>query len=249
MRFQDRVALVTGASRGIGRTTALTLARDGADVAVHFVNSHGAAEEVCEQIRGLGRIAVPVQADVTDRRAIARIVDEIRAQLGPVELLVNSAGMIEGQMFEELTPERWDRVIEVNLTGSFNMIWAVKADMIEGKFGRIVNMASIAALAVRPHSMPYAASKAGVISLTKCCCEPFAPHNIRINAVAPGTVDTDMLAGTPSELVRRMEQETPLGRVAEPQEMANVIAFLLSEESSYMTGTTVIVSGGRILSP
>ena len=204
---------------------------------------------MCEEIRGLGRRSVPVQADVTDRPAIAAIVDEIGAELGPVELLVNSAGMIEGQMFEELTPERWDRVIQVNLTGSFNMIWAVKGSMIDRQFGRIVNLASIAALAVRPHSMPYAASKAGVISLTKCCCEPFAPHNVRINAIAPGTVDTDMLAGTPSELVERMEMNTPLGRVAKPQEMANVIAFLLSEESSYMTGATVIVSGGRILFP
>ena len=149
--------------------------------------------------------------------------------------------------FDELTPEHWDRIIAINLTGPFNVLWAVKSGMIAQKFGRIVNVSSIAALAVRPDQLPYAAAKAGVISLTKSCCGPLAQHNIRINSVAPGAIATDMLSEVSEEMVEQLRSTTPLGRLGEPYEMADVIAFLLSEESSYMTGSTVIASGGRIL--
>ena len=249
MRFQDRVALVTGAGKGIGRATALSLAGDGAHVAVHYLRSGDAAHRLCDEIRAMGRKAIAVQADVTDRPAIARVVDEVRQELGAVELLVNNAGDMEDMTFEELTPERWDRIVDINLTGPFNLIWAIRDDMIRQNFGRIVNVASIAALAVRPNQIAYAAAKAGVISLTKSACEPFAKHNIRINAIAPGTAATEMLERAPADLRERLAKETPLGRVAAPEEMASVIAFLLSEEASYMTGTTVIVSGGRVLIP
>ena len=249
MRFEGKTALVTGASRGIGKATAIKLANEGADIAVHYVQSAGKAEEVCEQIRGMGRRCITVAAEVTDREALNGMVATVIAELGRIDLLVNNAGIIGDQDFVSLTPEQWDRIIAVNLTGSFNVIWAVKDHMAERQFGRIVNVASIAALAVRPHQMPYAASKAGVISLTKSCCEPLAEHNIRINCVAPGATSTDMLGELSEEMQEYMRTTTPLGRVGEPHEIADIIAFLLSEESSFMTGSTVIASGGRILFP
>jgi 3-oxoacyl-[acyl-carrier protein] reductase len=249
MRFEGRVALVTGASRGIGKATAIKLAQEGADVAVHYVRSAEQAEAVCKQLRELGRRAAAVQAHIADRPAVNKMVAKAVSELGPIDLLVNNAGDVGDMDFDELTPEHWDRVLAINLTGPFNVIWAVKDSMIQRRFGRIVNVSSIAALAVRPNQLPYATAKAGVISLTKSCCGPFAQHNIRINAVAPGAISTDMLREVSPEMVEHLRSTTPLGRLGEPQEMANVIAFLLSEESSYMTGSTVIASGGRILIP
>ena len=249
MRFEGRVALVTGSSRGIGRATAIKLASEAADVAVHYVRSAEHAKAVCDQIHELGRRAIVVQAEITDRDAVNMMVAQIESELGPIDLLVNNAGDVGNMNFDELTPEQWDRIIAINLTGPFNVIWAIKEGMIERKFGRIVNVSSISALAVRPNQLPYSAAKAGVISLTKSCCEPFARQNIRINAVAPGAIGTDMLSEISQEMVDHLRSTTPLGRLGEPEEMANVIAFLLSEEASYMTGSTVIASGGRLLVP
>lgn len=249
MKFQGRVALVTGGSRGIGRATALKLAGEGATVAVHYSRSIAKAEAICDQIDALGQKAIAVQADISDREAVNRMVATVTKELGTIELLVNNAGDVGDMTFDELTPEHWDRIIAVNLTGPFNVLWAVKPGMIKQKFGRIVNVSSIAALAVRPNQLPYAAAKAGIISLTKSCCGPLAQHNIRINSVAPGAIGTDMLSNVSPEMVEQLRSTTPLGRLGEPYEMANVIAFLLSEESSYMTGATLIASGGRILIP
>ncbi len=249
MKFQGKVALVTGGSRGIGKATALKLASEGATVAVHYSRAATKAKAVCEHIQGLGQKAIPVQADIADRDTVNKMVATVTAELGTIELLVNNAGAVGDMTFEELTPEHWDRILAVNLTGPFNVLWAVKQGMIEKQFGRIVNVSSIAALAVRPNQLPYAAAKAGVISLTKSCCGPLAAHNIRINSVAPGAIATDMLGEVSPEMVEQLRSTTPLGRLGDPAEMADVIAFLLSEESSYMTGATVIASGGRILIP
>ena len=249
MKFEGRVALVTGGSRGIGKATALKLAGEGATVAVHYSRAIDKAEAVCEDIQGLGQKAIPVQADIADRDAVNRMVETVTETLGTIELLVNNAGDVGDMTFDALTPEHWDRIVAVNLTGPFNVLWAVKSGMIEQQFGRIVNVSSIAALAVRPNQLPYAAAKAGVISMTKSCCGPLAPYNIRINSVAPGAIATDMLGEVSTEMAEQLRSTTPLGRFGEPEEMADVIAFLLSEESSYMTGSTVIASGGRVLTP
>ncbi len=250
MRFQGKVALVTGGSRGIGKETAKKLASEGATVAVHYSNSVTKAEDVCAEIYGrYKQKALPFQADISDRDAVNRMVSEVTRELGPIELLVNNAGDVGDMTFDELTSEHWDRIISINLTGPFNVLWSVKDEMIKRKFGRIVNVSSIAALAVRPDQLPYAAAKAGIISLTKSCCGPLAKHNIRINSVAPGAIDTDMLSEVSAEMVEQLRATTPLGRLGEPHEMADVIAYLLCEESSYITGATIIASGGRILIP
>ena len=249
MRFEGRVALVTGASRGIGTATAIKLATEGADVAVHYVRSAKPAEAVCEEIRALGRRAVTVQADIADRGAVNEMVAQATSALGPIELLVNNAGDVGNMDFNQLTPEHWDRIIGINLTGPFNVIWAVKDGMVQQEFGRIVNVSSIAALAPRPNQFAYAAAKAGVISFTKSACDPLAQHNIRINSLAPGAIDTDMIHEISPEMLEHLRLTTPLQRLGTPEEMANVILFLLSEDASYMTGATVIASGGRVLFP
>lgn len=249
MRFDERIALVTGASRGIGKATAIKLAAEGADVAVHYVKSAARAEAVCVQVRESGQRAIPVQADIANRASVNEMVAHVMAELGPIDLLVNNAGDVGNIDFNELTPDHWDRIVGINLTGPFNVIWAVKAGMIQRKFGRIVNVSSIAGLAPRPNQFAYAAAKAGVISLTKSACEPLAPHNIRINSVAPGAISTDMIREVAPEMLETLRSTTPLGRFGEPEEMANVIIFLLSEEASYMTGSTIVASGGRVLIP
>ena len=152
MRFNGKLALVTGASRGIGQATAIKLATEGANVAVHYVNSADRAEDVYQQVCALGRQAMVVQADIADREAVNRMVRTITEDLGAIDLLVNNAGAVVDSNFDELTPEQWDRTVAINLTGPFNVIWAVKAGMFAQKFGRIVNVSSIAALAVRPES-------------------------------------------------------------------------------------------------
>ena len=250
MQFENKVALVTGASRGIGKATAYKLASEGAAVAVHYSSAADKAENVCVEIKNnYQQKAIPVQADISDRGTVDRMITEATKKFGKIDLLVNNAGDVGDVTFDELTPEHWDRIIAINLTGPFNVLWAVKDGMKERQFGRIVNVSSIAALAVRPNQLPYAAAKAGIISLTKSCCGPLAKHNIRINSVAPGAIDTDMLSEVSPEMVEQLRSTTPLGRLGNPDEMANVIAFLLSEESSYMTGATIIASGGRILIP
>ncbi len=249
MKFEGRIALVTGASRGIGRATAIKLAGEGADVAVHYVRSAKPAEEVCEEVRTLGRRAIALQADIADRVAVNEMVAQATAALGPIELLVNNAGDVGNMDFDRLTPEHWDRIIAINLTGPFNVIWAVKEGMVQQKFGRIVNVSSIAALAPRPNQFAYAAAKAGVISFTKSACDPLAKHNVRINSLAPGAIDTDMIHEISPEMLEHLRSTTPLQRLGTPEEMANIIAFLLSEDASYMTGATIIASGGRVLFP
>ena len=249
MKITGKVALVTGASRGIGRATALKLAAEGVDVAVHYNRAVDRAAAVCDEIRSAGQRAIPVAAEVTDRPAIADMVVRVTAELGPIDLLVNNAGVVGDVPFDQLTPDRWDHVLAVDLTGTFNVLWAVKDGMIERNFGRIVNVSSIAPFAPRPHLLAYATSKAGIIALTKSSCVPLAKHNVRINAIAPGMIRTDMTAGLDQEAVQKMVDETPIPRFGEPEEIADVIAYLLSEESSFITGTTVFASGGRLVVP
>jgi len=249
MKFEGRLALVTGGSRGIGRATALKLAEEGADVAVNFVRAKDRADEVCHAIWQLGRKAIAVQADIADRTAVNEMVGKIQEEMGTVSLLVNNAGTAIDCDFNEIEPEQWDALIALNLTGTFNVIWAFKDGMIGQNFGRIVNISSIAPLANRPRLLAYAAAKAGVNSLTKSCCEPFAKHNIRINGVAPGIIDTELVQDVSPEMVAQMSADTPLGRLGRPEEIADAVIYLLSEQSSYMTGATMIVSGGRLLVP
>ncbi len=246
--FAGRVALVTGGSRGIGRATALRLAREGADVAISYVTRVDEAREVVEAIEALGRRGLCIPCDVAQPADVERLVGETRAALGPIDLLVHCGAISTIRDHAELTYDDWRTMIDVNLNGTFLVIFAVKDEMIARGYGRIVTVSSVAALRPRKMQIHYASSKAGVIALTRCCAEAFAP-NVRVNCVAPGLIETEMAHVLPEATMARIVAETPLARLGRPEEVAAVIRFLLSDDSSFMTGHTLGVSGGRITLP
>lgn len=247
--FENRVALITGGSRGIGRETALRLAREGAHVAISYATRSDPARETVAEIEALGRKAIAAECNVARPEQVAALVEATRDLLGPIDLLVNCGAVSNLSDHANLTYDKWFETIDVNLTGTYNVVFAVKDEMIARRFGRIVTVSSIAALRPRKMQVHYAAAKAGVIALTRCCAEAFAPHNVRVNCVSPGLTETEMAHVMPAETIDRIVGETPLGRIGQPQEIASVIRFLLSEESSYMTGQTVVACGGRCMIP
>lgn len=247
--LRGRVALVTGASRGIGRACSVRLAQDGARIAINYRNDLAGAEQTARLVREAGGEALLLQADVADPAQVSRMLDELVRQLGPVELLVNNAGIFDLADHGETTPERWQRTLDVNLNGPYHVTWGVKDEMIRRGYGRIVNVSSIAGLRPRPQCVAYAVSKAGLISLTRSLAEALARHGIRVNAVAPGLIDTEMVAGVDDEARRALLDATPLGRLGTPAEIAETIHFLLSDQSSFTTGQTLVVCGGRVTVP
>ncbi len=246
--FSNRVVLITGGSRGIGRATALRLAGEGADIAFSYASRAGDAEETAAAIRALGRRAICRPCNVANSDDIQRLVDAAH-ELGPIDYLVHSGAISNIQDHTTLSLDLWRETIDVNLTGTYLAVFAVKDEMIRRGFGRIVTISSVAALRPRKMQIHYASAKAGVIAFTRCCAEAFGPHNVRINCVAPGLIDTEMARVLPPETMKSVIDQTPLGRLGKPEEMASVIRFLLSEESSFMTGHTLAASGGRIMLP
>lgn len=247
--FTNRVALVTGGSRGIGRATAVRLAREGADVAISYVTRIKEAQQVVAEIQALGRRGLCVACDVSKPADVRRLVDQTRAQLGPIDYLAHSGAVSNLADHTQLTYELWRETIDVNLTGTYLIIFAVKDEMIARKFGRIVTVSSVAALRPRKLQAHYSAAKAGVIAMTRCLAEAFAPHNVRVNCVAPGLIETEMVHVLSDETLKNLVDATPLGRIGQPEEIAAAIRFLLSEESSFTTGQTLLACGGRIMLP
>lgn len=247
--FSGRTALVTGGSRGIGRACALMLATRGASVAVNYRSSAEAAQDVVDSVTSAGQRAITVQADVSDETQVVSMIETVEQELGPVELLINNAGVFHFVSHEDTDLAIWNETLAVNLTGTFLVTWAVKQKMIERGFGRIVNMSSISALRSRPNSIAYAASKAGVTGFTKSTAEALAGHGIRVNAIAPGLIATEILDGVEQATLDGIVDSTPLGRIGTPEDVADLARFLLSEESRFMTGQTLVVSGGRVMMP
>jgi len=247
--LEGRTALVTGGAKGIGRACCARLASVGARVAVNYRSSRQAALETVEQIQAAGGQAMTVEADVSSADEVNRMVDQVTETFGPVELLVNNAGVFDFVPHEQTTPELWQRTLDNNLTSAYLVTWAIKDSMIQRRFGRIVNIASIAGLRGRPMSIAYSVSKAGLIALTKGLAEAIAPYEIRVNAVAPGLIDTEILAGIEPERLSQIVAKTPIPRMGTPEEIAEVVLFLLSDRSSYTTGQTLVASGGRVMLP
>ena len=243
--FANQTALVTGGSRGIGRAICRTLAEHGARVAINYGQNVEAAGETLDRIRAGGGEGMIVQADVSREDDVTRMVSEVRAQFGPVDLLVNNAGIGASELHTEFAFSEWKRMFEVNVDGPFLMTWAVKDEMVERRFGRIVNISSLASVVLKANMIHYATTKAAVTAFTRHCSVALASHNIRVNCVAPGLTDTEMARGANPGMVDDLIAATPMGRMADPGEIASVVRFLLSDDSSFVTGQTIVACGGR----
>ncbi len=243
----ERVALVTGASRGIGAATARRLAKDGFDVAVNYVSRAAQAEETVRTVEAQGRRALAVQADVSRVAEVESMVSEVLGRLGRIDVLVNNAGVYRRAFLDETSPDEWDRRIRINLSSCFYTTKAVVPAMRAQGGGRIINVTTQLAYRGTTHGADYVAAKAGVIGLTKALALELAKDRILVNAVAPGSIETDILAGdTPEDRQRRL-RTIPLGRVGMPEDVAAAIAFLASPDASYITGQVLHVNGGSLL--
>ena len=241
-----RIALVTGASRGIGRAIATELAREGRAVCVNYLERRDAAEDLVRRLRAEGCQAMAVQADVADRRAVEAMVRAVEDAWGPVDLLVNNAGISHQGLFQDTSDELWDRTLAVNLTGARNAIQAVLPAMLSEKRGCIVNISSIWGLRGASCEVAYACSKAAIVGLTRSLALEVAPSGIRVNAVAPGCIETDMVRVLGEETRTMLVEETPLGRLGTPEDIAHAVAFLASEKAAFPTGQILTADGGFI---
>ncbi|RKU30438.1 3-oxoacyl-ACP reductase [Candidatus Poribacteria bacterium] len=239
MRLDGRVAIVTGGGGGIGKATCLAFAREGADIVIPEVNIKN-AESASQEITALGRRCVVVETDVADGESVKSMVDKTLEEFGQIDILVNNAGVFSYTRIDAVSEEEWDRMLAVNLKGPFLCSQAVMETMKDQRFGRIINLGSLAGqVGGIVASAPYSASKAGVMCLTKSFARVLGEYGITVNSIAPGIAATEMAKNHPD-----MTDDIPLGRVADPSEVANVILFLASEEGQYITGATLDVNGG-----
>lgn len=247
MNLAGKSALVTGASRGIGREIALELARQGANVAVNFAGSEAKANEVVDEIKALGRDAFTVKCDVSNSEEVNEMVKDTIDRFGKLDILVNNAGITKDNLLMRMKEEEWDDVININLKGVFLCTKAVTRQMMKQRVGRIINIASIVGVSGNPGQANYVAAKAGVIGLTKTTAKELASRNITVNAVAPGFITTDMTDKLTEEIKAEMLKQIPLARLGEPKDIAKVTAFLASDDSAYMTGQTLHIDGGMVM--
>jgi 3-oxoacyl-(acyl-carrier-protein) reductase len=241
-RLTDKIAIITGSGRGLGAATALRMAQEGAHVVVNDISAE-AANETAAAIEKLGRRALVSTHDVSDTKAANALVDEAKKAFGRVDILVNNAGITRDSMLHKLTEEKWDEVIRVNLKGPFNMGQACAKLMMENKYGKIVNLASIAWLG-NIGQTNYSASKAGVVGLTRTWALELARYQINVNAIAPGLIDTQMTQAIPAEVKDKFIGKIPMRRIGKPEDIAAIVCFLASDESNYVTGQCIQVDGG-----
>lgn len=242
--LSGKVALVTGAGRGIGREIALTLAAYGADVIVNYNGSKEKAEEVAEQIRAMGRKAAAAQCSVADFEACGQMITDALADFGHIDILVNNAGITKDNLVIKMTEADFDAVIDTNLKGTFNTIKHMYRPFLKQKAGRIINLSSVSGVLGNAGQANYAASKAGVIGLTKSVARELASRNIMVNAVAPGFIDTDMTQAMTDTAKEATLAQIPLKRVGTPKDVAETVAFLASDKAAYITGQIISVDGG-----
>lgn len=242
-----KVALVTGASRGIGRAIALCLAQAGADVAVNYAGNEQAAAEVVKQIEAMGRKAIMMRADVSKAQEADQLIKDTLDQMGKLDILVNNAGITRDNLIMRMKEEEFDAVIATNLKGVFNCVKAATRPMMKQRSGRIINISSVVGVLGNPGQANYVAAKAGVIGLTKAAARELASRGITVNAVAPGFIETDMTDQLPEDVKANMLQDIPLAKLGQPEDVAKAVLFLASADSSYMTGQTLHVDGGMYM--
>lgn len=245
--LEGKIALVTGAAKGIGRAIALALAADGATVVVNYNGSKERAEQVVEEIKALGADSMAYQCNVADTAATADMVKEVIKTYGKLDILVNNAGITRDNLIMKMSEEDFDAVIDANLKGCFNTIKAVSRQMLKQRAGRIINITSVSGILGNAGQANYAASKAGIIGLTKTMARELASRGITVNAVAPGFVDTDMTQVLPENVKEAATAQIPLGRFGKPEDIANMVAYLASEKASYITGQIISVDGGMAI--
>ncbi len=249
MSLEGKTALITGGASGIGRSICLRLARDGADVAVFDLDLAG-AEKVVEEIIGLKHRAVALQVDVIDRAQVKGAINRVHGQMGAVHILVNSAGIGDFVPFARISEDQWDRMIAVHLKGLFNCAQAVLPDMIDGKWGRIVTISSVAGLAGAPGLVHYSAAKAGVIGFSKALAREVGRKGVTVNTIAPGIIETPLLRGTVSKddhiknIMTNTVRASPINRVGTPDDVAAACAYVVSEEAGFLTGQVLSPNGG-----
>jgi 3-oxoacyl-[acyl-carrier protein] reductase len=244
MELAGKVSLVSGSSRGIGRACALALAEAGSDVIVNYLSNFEAAEKVVEEIKKLGRRAIALKADVSKRDEASAMIEKAHEELGPIQILVNNAGITRDRSFLKLSFEQWHEVLLVNLDGSFNLTGKTLPTMIEMNWGRIINMSSIVAQMGNFGQSNYAVAKGGLIAFTKSLAREVARKGVTVNALAPGFIETDMTAVVPEESLDIIRKLTPMQRLGKPEEVAIAVRFLAHPRSSFITGEVIKVNGG-----
>ena len=247
MNLTGKVALVTGASRGIGQATAIDLAKAGADVVVNFIGNEAVAQETVEKIEALGRKAIKIKADVGNAEDVQAMIDEAVAACGHIDILVNNAGITRDGLLIRMKDSDWDDVLNINLKGVYLVTKAVAKLMVKQRAGRIINMTSVSGVTGNVGQANYAAAKAGVIGFTKTCAKELAARGITVNAIAPGFIETAMTDVLPEKIKEGIAGTIPFGRMGQPEEIANVVTFLASDFASYITGQVLNVDGGMVM--
>ena len=247
MLLDGKTALVTGASRGIGRAIALCLAAEGARVAINYAGNVKAAEEVKASVEAAGGTAILCQADIADSAAVEAMIADVVKEFGTIDILVNNAGITRDTLLMRMKDEDFAKVLDTNLKGVFYCTKAVSKLMMKKRAGRIVNMASVIGLVGNAGQANYAAAKAGVIGFSKSAAKELASRGITVNVVAPGFIGTDMTADLPETVKEKALADIPLGKMGEPEDVANAVLFLASDQASYITGQVVNVDGGMVM--
>jgi len=246
-KLEGKTAVVTGASRGIGRAIALQLAEEGANVVVNYSGSEDKALQVVEEIKNIGRNAIAVKANVSDNESVQNLMSQALEAFGSIDVLINNAGITRDNLIMRMKEDEWDDVISTNLKGVFLCTKAVTRQMMKQRAGRIINISSIVGVMGNAGQANYVAAKAGVIGLTKTTARELASRNILVNAIAPGFIETEMTDALPEDIKAAMLAQIPLAQLGQPEHIAKAVVFLASEDSSYMTGQVLHIDGGMVM--